>query len=70
MAAEQEATDSTTNLSLYGALIQDDLNNLKDNNNISNGSNGSRFALKSEIETNGEQKIQKNKPIMIKITKI
>lgn len=56
MAAEQEATDSTTNLSLYGALIQDDLNNLKDNNNISNGSNGSRFALKSEIETNGEQK--------------
>ena len=29
MAAEQEATDSTTNLSLYGALIQDDLNNLR-----------------------------------------
>ena len=59
MAAEQEATDSTTNLSLYGALIQDDLNNLKDNNNISNGSNGSRFALKSEIETNGEQRFRK-----------
>ncbi|CAX41066.1 histone deacetylase subunit, putative [Candida dubliniensis CD36] len=54
MVAEQEATDSA-NLSLYGALIQDDLKNLQDNNS-SNGSNGTRFALKSEIEANGKIK--------------